>query len=343
MDKKKDCKERNISIQLIRIMAMFMILCDHILMHVAFTDSVLIQITNSGVLIFLFISGYLYGERTISKWRNWIVERVMKICIPVWIFVIIDFIIEIIIWTNFDIRDVFIFALNLEGIFNVNAKGGGHLWFLTLITICYLLTPVLQWIKKKKLNCWVGIFVVLGVVILQVVLSYITDIGMVAGHTLSWCVIAVGVYAIGYFIGSKILSDNIGIKRLGVTTIFTIIVSLFVFAIKENFDGKIIYDRIVVYYGLCMVDFWLCTIVYWIGKYIHSNKIKLIINYFDAISYEVYIVHGLVMVLLMNRFRGSIFIAGTFIISWLAAYLLHQICKLFISNVHFVDYKQQSD
>ena len=118
-------KKRNISIQLIRVMAMTMILCDHILMHVSFSmKSIVIQITNSGVLIFLFISGYLYGNKHVNKWMEWFKNRVIRICIPMWIFMVIDFIVSAVVWNVFNLKNVFIYIFNLQGILAADTRGG---------------------------------------------------------------------------------------------------------------------------------------------------------------------------------------------------------------------------
>ena len=125
-----------------------------------------------------------------------------------WLLMIVDFIVEGILWHIFDVKYVFIYALNLQGILGTNYTGAA-LWFLTLLMLCYLLTPLLQWIKQKNIGRNVGIAVLVGSVLIQIILSYATDIGMVAGHTLSWCILAVGMYVAGYFVGNWILAEAI--------------------------------------------------------------------------------------------------------------------------------------
>ncbi len=329
-------KKRNISIQLIRVMAMTMILCDHILMHVSFSmKSIVIQITNSGVLIFLFISGYLYGNKHVNKWMEWFKNRVIRICIPMWIFMVIDFIVSAVVWNVFNLKNVFIYIFNLQGILAADTRGGaGQLWFLTLIMICYIITPLLQWIREKNLNKNIGILTVLFAMVAQIFLAYFTDVGMVAGHTLSWCIIAIGVYVVGYFIGNKILPECIENKRIVITTVLTVAASVMVIIFNSKFDGQIIYDRIIIYYGLLVMDLWLCTIVYWLGKHIKSDRAIKIITHFDTISYEVYIVHVLILFLLMERFSVPVYIVGTLIFSYIAAWFLHGISKVIYDFSH---------
>lgn len=66
--------KRNISIQFIRIIAMLMIIFDHMLNSVSFPmRTAIVQVANSGVFIFLFISGFLFGNRHINHWLSWCV------------------------------------------------------------------------------------------------------------------------------------------------------------------------------------------------------------------------------------------------------------------------------
>lgn len=321
-------KKRNQSIQLIRIIAMFMIIFDHILCKISFPmQSIVVQIMNSGVFIFLLISGYLYGNKKIGNWKKWFLTRLSRICIPMWIFMTIDFAIEAILWEAFDIKYVIIYAFNMQGILGVN-KTGANLWFLTLIMICYLLTPILQWLKNKKLGRIVGILTIALTIILQIVLSYITNIGMVAGHTLSWCVIAVAIYILGYFAGNIILSEKISIRKIVILTIFTFISSVVVLIFNMEFDGKVIYDKIVSVYGMVILDLWISIVVYKIGAHIKGNVLMKLLNHLDLISYEIYVVHLMIILTITAEIFLKIsvlmYILSSFVLSWFAALILHK-------------------
>lgn len=323
--------KRNLSIQLIRIIGMFMIILDHLLSGIDIPmKSLIIQISNSGVFIFLFLSGFLYGNKHIDSWKQWFAKRVIRICVPMWMFMIVDFIVEGILWHIFDIKYVFIYALNLQGILGTNYTGAA-LWFLTLLMLCYLLTPLLQWIKQKNIGRNVGIAVLVGAVLIQIILAYTTDMGMVAGHTLSWCMLAIGMYVAGYFVGNRILSDNISSQRIVAMTVLAVITSSVVLLFNRMFDGQIIYDRIVIFYGMIVLDLWICTVVYKLGQYIKGKNVIRVINHLDVVSYEIYIVHGLVIaavtVNMLLKAGAVVYILSTLVLSWIAALLLHWVCK----------------
>lgn len=322
--------KRNLSIQLIRVIAMFMIIVDHLLMGIEFPlKSLVVQVANSGTFIFLLLSGFLFSKKQIDDWKQWFANRIIRICIPMWIFMAIDFAIEYFLWNQFDIKYIFIYMFNLQGILGVNYVGSS-LWFLTLIMICYLITPILQCIRSKNISKKVVLLCIVVTIILQIVLAYITDVGMVAGHTLSWCIIAIGMYVVGYFIGSSILSNKIIGKKIRILTIIMIISSLIVFWCNQKFDGQVIYDRIIIFYGMVVIDLWICTVFYKMGQHIKGEKLTKIINHFDTISYEFYIVHGLLIAIFAQLLIENIGVIGYILLiivfSYVAAWILHRIC-----------------
>ncbi len=324
-------RNRNISIQFIKVIAMLMIITDHILCMVSFPmQPVIVQVTNSGVFIFLFISGYLFGQKQVTDWKKWSYKRFTRIFIPLWIFMVVDFIVEALVLNNFDIKYVFIYAFNLQGILGVTYPSN-TLWFLTLIMICYIITPFLQYIKNKKLNIKYGIMTIMMIVIAQIVLAYITDIGMVAGHTLSWCILAVSVYIIGYFIGNKILNDSINYKRIVTITIITFFATIIGLLSQKYLDGTVIYNRVIIYYAMLVIDLWICTAVYKLAMYIKNTKLISVLNHADGISYEFYIVHQLIIVTItskiLERFGVVSYIISSLVLAYLGAILLHWICE----------------
>ena len=80
--------KKNVNISIVRIVSMFMILICHFCNEMGNKlGSVLGQTFNVGVFIFIIISGYLFGKKNIDKPVNWIIKRIKKIMVPVWIWV----------------------------------------------------------------------------------------------------------------------------------------------------------------------------------------------------------------------------------------------------------------
>ena len=147
---------------------------------------------NIGVQVFLALSGYLYGRKIISNWKQWGMGRVKRVYVPMFLFLIVVlplylvFHREVFSWKAYALN-----FLNLQGI--PFAIGGGgmvqgirHLWFITAIMFAYLATPLLQCLRNYA--DWV-----LPILLIGVGASYLMAPG-------PWVFIAswVFLYAVGY-------------------------------------------------------------------------------------------------------------------------------------------------
>ena len=92
----KDMIKKDKSIQIIRIMSMISIVLCHIMEEL---NSELLnmfsQFLSIGVYIFLFISGYLYGKKYITDIKQFYKGRILKILLPMYIFIIALYIITL--------------------------------------------------------------------------------------------------------------------------------------------------------------------------------------------------------------------------------------------------------
>lgn len=328
--------KRDFSIEFIRVAAMFMIIIDHILCRITFPGvALIIQVCNSGVFLFLFISGFLFGKKEIKNWGEWFKKRCFRILIPLWIFAAIDIVIEYLLWHQFYPEHILLYAFNLQGI-KVATIGSINLWFVTLIMICYLITPLIQWIKMRS-----GMFlkaVVILLIVLQVILAYVTDSGLFGNHTLSWCIIAVLVYGTGYIVGDKILAYSKSYKSMIISLMILFIGVLATVFGKKLLNETVFYERILSVYGMICIDQFLILLFYKSGSYIQNIKLKKIIQHFDRISYEFYIVHGIVISAVTEtilRNNGTIIYMFTSVLfSYAAAIILHILCKLPLKTLY---------
>lgn len=322
---------KDLSIQVIRVVAMLMIAFDHILCNISFPlQAVIVQVFNSGVFIFLFISGLLFGDKKVTNWKLWYISRLKRIIIPLWIFAAVDLIIEQILWNNFKIENVFIFTFNLQGIF-LSTTGAINLWFVTLILICYLLNPILQYIKKRQK---IIKFLIPIVVLLQIVMAYVTDIGLVNAHNISWCLLALIVYTLGYLIGLSNIKNIITIRNMMIFTVIAAIASFIVVIARTRIDGTILYDRLIMPYGMLTIDIVIISVLYTLTRNIKNYLFGNIVDFFDNISYEFYLVHGLIMTSLTNKWLEMhgvvIYVFGTIVISIISALVLKIIVNLIL-------------
>ena len=142
------------TITIVRTCAMFFIILCH---YFAFFDGLeaLSQLLNVGVPIFFIISGFLYGQKRITNIIQWYKKQFVKIIIPLYTYYLISGFFLLLIGKLGELNyfEVLKQLLNLQGI--CGGKIGniqtGHLWFITFILICYLITPLLQ-LFREKLN-----------------------------------------------------------------------------------------------------------------------------------------------------------------------------------------------
>lgn len=94
------------------------------------------------VQIFLFISGYLYANKTITDVKNFYLKNFIKIFIPTLIYLGFYVIMALIRWNVWT-------GNNFTAIYRDISFSLGHLWFVPIIMLCYLLLPVMQMAMTK--------------------------------------------------------------------------------------------------------------------------------------------------------------------------------------------------
>ena len=145
----------NYSISILRVISTVMIVLCHIVHYYPLPGcSFLGQILCEGVQVFLLISGFLYGGKTISSFKAWFIARIKRVSLPVMILSIAVIITKGLLHEQVLPITAGAFVLNLQGLVFLN--GGvfskwineidvlGPLWFCTIIMLCYLLVPLLQ-------------------------------------------------------------------------------------------------------------------------------------------------------------------------------------------------------
>ncbi len=310
--------KKDFVIQITRIVAMFMIIICHLVQEF---DNRYIQMTsqffNVGVFIFILISGYLYGTKKIENPKEWLKNRFFKIMIPVYVFMIFIFEWEILVQHHFKIKYVLIYLFDLQFVFG-GVQGAQHLWFLTVIMICYMITPILYQKKEKLLKHSKIIFAIIAV--LAVGLSYIKE---EVGRTFMYLLLYISAY---------VYRNNKTDKQRSKMWLILSIMGLFAVRIvaRKFWDGTVLYNTIVV----CLTQILLAYHIYWLLNEIFKNvKIEgnALVNHFDTISYYVYITHMMFMTgpvrtmgMAENMFINSVVTIG---LAWITGVLLYRISK----------------
>lgn len=335
--------QRNVAIMCIRIVAMLFIFTDHAM---AYTDSpykaIIIQITNSANLIFLYISGFLYGGKNIQDAKDWVRKRISRLWIPYIIFVFVYFFITIIQGNGLkSVKPFVIYTFVLQGFLGTEG-GPGTLWFMTLLILCYCLIPILQKLRNsmsKISNVQYFAYGAIALIMsLQLLLAYHCEITLDFGHPLSWYVVALFIFCCGYFSNRKIMSSGISTKKIVIWTMMMCVAMVIRVLGQRTMDGTILYNRVISIWTNFILDIWIIYFIYYA-----VNKAKQffdceLIHQGDKISYTFYLVHAMALEICFTiKMNSLISIAIAFVLSIMFAYVLNFVSSKFIAVINNKD------
>lgn len=222
-------KRKDATVSILRVLAMLMIvLCHTIEIYPIPYARELGPLLGLGVEVFLLISGYLYGIKTIQNTKQWLLRSYLKIWLPMFFVAVMWFFIFGIGKYQANPLAVFIYLFDLQGLGWIHEAltppqwaGVSYCWFLTIIFICYCLVPLLQRIRKAMVtHPWLFC-------IGSVAVSYLAGFAKI--RFAYFC-----TFIIGYTIGAcrcaekPLLSGKIGRQCLVPTAFFAVTAALFV-------------------------------------------------------------------------------------------------------------------
>lgn len=318
--------EKNYTVTLLRIIATAFILICHI--GTALAIGFVAQSFSVGVQIFLFISGFLYGRKEIRGVFSWIKNRVIRVMIPMLIYVVACLIVAVVVHSEFSWWSLPLYAFNVQGYAHFIEfipqikliEGTEHLWFLTVLFICYGLTILVKkvHINREKMPKWLMVLICILIVLTTFAASYF-------GVRLDYILI--------YFIGYAISSFKVKTNWVTILISFGLAASFVVarFLLKRYCDehGDIaLYTQIVIplscigltlflYFGLD----WLVNITKNI-KFFHAIYASKFTGFLDSVSYPIYICHYILIASSVSVFlleihvvlKVLIFLVGSFIL-----------------------------
>lgn len=300
---------RNPYISIIRVVAMVSIVVGHICTWKGINTY---QLGAIGVEIFLFISGYLYGNRDIFNRRQWLMNRGRRVLIPFWIVAI--FMTVCILWKDGIIvacKQLLSAALNLQGLSYLIPRAGiklhyigglGHCWFVTMIMLCYVLMAFIKETKFEKLIDNNNILFLLLSVIGQIVLALI-------GIQISYII----QFFFGYFFCRTEKTKNLSSDWLVRVAFFPMLVVILIRLITRHFfDGTVMYDYIVARLSFNVLGTWLFGAMIYVCNKFSVMSARLAGNVawkaVDKLSYSVFLVHYMFVT---SPFNTEDYITGT--------------------------------
>lgn len=324
--------KRNTAISISRIVGMFFIVICHIIEYYTFIpmSGSLAQFFNCGVHLFIFISGYLYGGKIIQNFKKWYLQRITMIAMPAMILSIVMIIILFSIGEKISINSIIAYCLNLEGLLFINGDifsmffkyipGLGHLWFITIIMICYLLIPVLQKASSKIMHptCFIIVFFLIASVISIAISNYCSLFYFV-------------IFATGYFAKKINLLERVNVYFLLIYTAIFLAAIFGRLLLQQTMDGTSVYSLYVTISHL-FVGTWFVILFSFLNNKFPTILAKIadlkVTKLFDSYSFYIYLTHGVLCMETFNVYEffslplaTILFFGGTIISTFLLKYI----------------------
>lgn len=301
-------KSQSVAISVIRVLAMSLIIACHFAQAY---DYQIAFILNVGVQIFFFTSGFLYGKIEVGNPLNFYKKRFLRIYIPYILIVAVVLILQFLlnVW-KFSIRDVLIYTLNIQGFIHSTVEGLNHLWFLSVLMLCYLLVPWVQRLLNNKPK-----LLVIGLIIASV-LEFIFVQKMYS--FCAWIVLFVSGIIYGRYENSKVSL----LLLIGSVVLF---VSMLPFFHLENLTSP---DW--VHYNVwfhCVSAILIFIALYYLLPMIITERMDMSkLKFIDKISYEVYLVHHPLILGPLALLTVTPFVSINIMITLLTTIILAYVC-----------------
>lgn len=297
---------------------------------------------NTGVPLFFIISAYLMSLKRFTG-KDAILDfykrRLTSILIPYELYLTSIIIALCIIGRIPTVRSCIMYMFGMPGFTHSGVLGLGHLWFITVLFICYAITPLLYRVQKGNYKHHTSLLL----------FSLIAQFG---GFTLC------GYPSYGIHVGSYCLIYLFFLQRERKLTLKDLIIwgsiAISTSIVRLALDKQIMAGDYTIYYyydawfqplarfSLAMAIFCLCSsgndvIEQWGFKH---DRLDKCVQWFSGISYEFYLTHQFIMLSIgefFPRVRSGygimIWIAGTLVLtignSVILQYIANPImCKL---------------
>lgn len=299
------------SISTLRFVAMLCIVACHICQLYGLAAA---WVLNVGVQVFLVISGWLYGlHANFTDTNRWYGRRLVRIVVPYWLVLIPLLMADALLTAHVPTMKQVI--LSVTCVRSGLVPNGAHLWYVSAILLCYLVTPLLGWLWSR----WRFWPIVLFSAILFAVGNRLVAEGM-------WCCCYVMAFGVG-----RLVRD--GVPEVHALSGVAIICSVGC-VVSGAISGMI---AISPYYLLHLfggfLSFSLGKLAARSNPIVPGGCVERILKWSDKYSYEVYLTHQL---LILGDFSLEIIFPENHVavivlaIAWslTASFVLHQISDL---------------
>lgn len=251
---------------------------------------------NTGVPLFFIISAYLLSLKKIDSHKKFYCRRFKSIFPSYWIYLAAIVLCLIVVGRAPDVKSIICYGLGLSGFTtDTCVLGLGHLWFISVLLLCYLLTPLLHRLIKDRSG--VPMYATIAVIIALLTVIFLA-IGIPAYSI--HCASYIFVYTF-YCLNKGVVSKH----QMTGWIIAAVVLSAFRLILDPIFIGMeytilYYYDSLfqpIARFGLAMAIF---TIFVYNSERIEAWAIKSprlnnAITGFSNLSYEVYLSHQFIL------------------------------------------------
>ncbi len=328
--------KKDYSILIFRIIGMVCILLCHI--GTAIGSGLIAQTFDVGVQFFLFISGYLYANKKISSPLDFLLKRYIRITIPCLVMVVICLIASEIMGNMFSYYSLLLYVTNLQGYYHLFEfipqialiEGSHHLWFITVLFVCYILTIIVKYFEGK-----VYIRNKVAQIATMCLIVVVSFVGAYFGFRLDYIL----VYFIGYGISKFAIKSNLKAIIISFAAMIVLIACRLVLKKYCDENGDILlYTQIVIpmtYITITVFAFF--AIKYIVNMIQDKPKIDKILgskalSKVDELSFFVYISHYIFLVHNISIFETELNIVLKILI-FIIETCIASICLYYINKL----------
>lgn len=273
-------KEYEPGLGMLRFTAMLCIVVCHVFQF--FSNSLAFYF-NVGVPVFLCLSGYLFGKREFQNIGKFLKNRLIRILVPYYLMLVLILAANAVTGTGVTAKEL-VSSLLCQQWYQYSVPQCGHLWYITCILGCYLITPALQWLcqqveRVSVFQYWV-IFAVgaIGLLLIQF-----------AGGMLTGTHFYIA-YIFGYWYGAAVRTERKQPKQWLVNAAFVLALTGLVGLYMVERLGFTVPGIALEYYkvGFAAVS---CLFFVYNGKWFTGRLWKGFLLFGDKFSYEVYLTH----------------------------------------------------
>lgn len=285
-------RARDDAVSLVRLTGMACILLCHLSTWVGLYA--LTQLFNVGVPLFLMVSGYLYAGKDLRP-VSFLRRRYVKVTVPVLLFLAFLCVFYLLSSQTPAWEMLPLYLLNLQGAsflcgyipYTEFCVGVGHLWFLTVLFLCYLcILPLGRSRASEKLSSGSAVCLVLlstaavaALIPVRIYLQYVQ------------------IFLVGYF-GKKFLA-RIRTKAYLLFTCLMVCAIALRLIVRRTAEDTVLYT-VVAALSHNVLAFWIFSTFKWFAgrneTLVRNIAQHPAVRHMDALSYPVYIVHYVFLV-----------------------------------------------